>query len=86
MSGGRGFIALAAVILSGWQPSRAALACVGFAALDALQIVLQDQTRAPQYLVQMLPYVAAMVALVAIARRRAGASGGAPAGLGKHAD
>jgi simple sugar transport system permease protein len=85
MSGGRGFIALAAVILSGWQPSRAALACVGFAALDALQIVLQDQTRAPQYLVQMLPYVAAMVALVAIARRRGGA-GGAPAGLGKHAD
>jgi simple sugar transport system permease protein len=84
MSGGRGFIALAAVILSGWRPVRAALACVGFAALDALQIVLQDQTRAPQYLVQMLPYLATMFALVAIAKRRGAAKGRPPAGLGKH--
>src|SRR5262249_14150872 len=28
MSGGRGFIALAAVIVSGWRPARAVLACV----------------------------------------------------------
>ncbi|HSO35247.1 MAG TPA: ABC transporter permease, partial [Labilithrix sp.] len=41
MSGGRGFIALAAVIVSGWRPWPAAAACLAFAALDALQIVLQ---------------------------------------------
>jgi ABC-type uncharacterized transport system permease subunit len=57
-------------------------ACVAFA---ALQIVLQDQTRVPVYVVQMLPYIATLVALFALARRR-GASAIAlrpPAGLGK---
>ena len=86
MSGGRGFIALAAVILSGWRPGRAVLACAAFAALDALQIVLQDQVHAPQYAVQMLPYVATLVALVVIARRIGGVQGRPPAGLGRHAD
>jgi general nucleoside transport system permease protein len=89
MSGGRGFIALAAVILSGWRPGRAAAACLAFAALDALQIVAQDRARAASgYVVQMLPYVATLVALWLIARRRGRGSiaGRAPAGLGKHAD
>ena len=87
MSGGRGFIALAAVILSGWRPGRAVLACVAFAALDALQIVVQGQVAVSPYFVQMLPYVATLVALGVIASRRgAGVSGRPPAGLGKHAD
>jgi simple sugar transport system permease protein len=87
MSGGRGFIALAAVILSGWRPGRAALACVAFAALDALQIVMQEQARSIGQLVQALPYVATLFALWAITRRR-GAHHGArpPAGLGRAAD
>jgi general nucleoside transport system permease protein len=86
MSGGRGFIALAAVILSGWRPARAAAACLAFAALDAIQIVVQDQAHvASGYLAQMLPYVATLVALWALARRRGrGAiAGRPPAGLGK---
>jgi simple sugar transport system permease protein len=86
MSGGRGFIALAAVILSGWRPGRAAAACVAFAALDAAQILVQDQARAASgYVAQTLPYVATLVALWAIARRRgSGAIGGRPpAGLGR---
>lgn len=82
MSGGRGFIALAAVILSGWRPVRAVLACVAFAALDALQIVLQDETKVPGYVVQMLPYVATLVALAAMGR--GGLRARPPAGLGKH--
>ena len=89
MSGGRGFIALAAVILSGWRPGRAAAACLGFAALDAGQILVQDQARAASgYVAQMLPYVATLVALWAIARRRgAGAiAGRPPAGLGRAVD
>ena len=88
MSGGRGFIALAAVILSGWRPARAAAACVAFAALDAVQVSVQGQAGASSYVAQMLPYAATLVALWAIARRRGlgSAAGRAPAGLGRHED
>ncbi len=87
MSGGRGFIALAAVILSGWRPGRMALACLAFAALDAVQIVVQDQARGAGFVAQMLPYVATLVALWVIARRRGEGAieGRPPAGLGKAA-
>ncbi len=87
MSGGRGFIALAAVILAGWRPGYAVAACAAFAALDALQIVLQDQPWVPGSLVQMLPYLATLVALFVVARRLSrgdAASSAPPAGLGKH--
>jgi simple sugar transport system permease protein len=80
MSGGRGFIALAAVIISGWRPWPAAVACLVFAALDALQSVLQNQTKLPPQILAMLPFVATLVALVLVSKRR----GGPPAGLGKH--
>jgi simple sugar transport system permease protein len=88
MSGGRGFIALAAVVLSGWRPGRMALGCLAFAALDALQIVVQDQAKTSGYVAQMLPYLATLVAMWAIARRRgAGAiEGRPPAGLGRAPD
>ncbi len=80
MSGGRGFIALAAVILAGWRSVRAAVVCLVFAGLEATQILLQDQRWVPHQLLQMLPYVATLVILgVAAGRARA------PAGLGKHA-
>lgn len=82
MSGGRGFIALAAVIVSGWQPWRAALACLLFAALDALQIVLQNQTHMPSQVLAILPFVATLLALVLVSRR--GSESRPPAGLGKH--
>jgi simple sugar transport system permease protein len=84
MSGGRGFIALAAVIVSGWRPGRAAAACLAFAALDAVQIEAQDWAGEARDLVQMVPYIATLVVLAWIARGRAG-GGAAPAGLGKHA-
>jgi simple sugar transport system permease protein len=86
MSGGRGFIALAAVILSGWRPARTAAACLAFAALDAAQILAQDRARGGSgYVAQMLPYMATLVALWLIARRRgSGAMAGRPpAALGK---
>lgn len=80
MSGGRGFIALAAVIVSGWRSWHAALACGVFAMLEALQILLQRQQHVPHELVQMLPYMATLVMLAAASVRRRG-----PAGLGQHA-
>jgi simple sugar transport system permease protein len=83
MSNGRGFIALAAVVVSGWRAERAVLACLAFGALEALQIVLQDQAKrsAGADLIQLLPYVATLLVLGFAAGRAA-----APRGLGKHAD
>ncbi|HNS98860.1 MAG TPA: ABC transporter permease [Polyangiaceae bacterium] len=80
MSGGRGFIALAAVILAGWRPVRAALACLVFAALEATQILLQGQRKLPPEILQMLPYLATLVVLALAAGKAR-----APAGLGQHA-
>ncbi len=83
MSAGRGFIALAAVVLSGWRPLRAAAACLAFAFLEALQFVLQDVGQASRAatLVQILPYAAALAALALGIGRRS-----APGGIGKHAE
>jgi simple sugar transport system permease protein len=83
MSNGRGFIALAAVVVSGWRAERAVLACLAFGALEALQIVLQDQAKrsAGADLIQLLPYVATLLVLGFAAGRAA-----SPRGLGKHAD
>ena len=79
MSGGRGVIALAAVILAGWRPVRAALVCLVFATLEATQILLQDARWLPNQLMQTLPYVATLFVLAFAASRSR-----APAGLGKH--
>lgn len=83
MSNGRGFIALAAVVVSGWRAGRAALACLAFGALEALQIVLQDQAHkgGAGDLVQLLPYVATLLVLGFAAGRSA-----APRGLGRAAE
>jgi len=80
MSGGRGFMALAAVVVSGWRAERAVAACVAFGALEALQIVLQDRVHrsAGAELIQLLPYAATLVVLGFAAGRAA-----APEGLGK---
>jgi simple sugar transport system permease protein len=84
MSAGRGFIALAAVIVSGWRPVRAIVACALFAALDALQIVLQDRAGVLRDVVQMLPYIVTIVALAIVVSRKG--AGQPPAGLGKSAE
>jgi simple sugar transport system permease protein len=81
MTGGRGFIALAAVIVSGWRPWPAVLACLAFATLDALQIVFQNAASVASPIVSALPFVATLLAL-ALRRQRSGVR--APAGIGKH--
>ncbi len=81
MSGGRGFIALAAVILSRWRPALAVVLCLGFASLDALGNVLQNSTHLPPDALSMLPFVATLASLFLVKRGQL-----APEGLGKHAD
>ncbi len=77
MSGGRGFLALAAVIVGGWRVGPTLLACLGFATLEALQVALQDRSSLPPELAQMLPYVVTLAALGLFMKRRR-----PPAGLG----
>jgi simple sugar transport system permease protein len=62
MTGGRGYIALAAMIVGKWSPTGAAAACLLFGAAEALQITLQGSAF-PNELLQMLPYVVTMLAL-----------------------
>jgi simple sugar transport system permease protein len=62
MTGGRGYIALAAMIVGKWSPLGAAAACLLFGAAEALQITLQGSAF-PNELLQMLPYLVTMLAL-----------------------
>lgn len=71
MSGGRGYIALAALVVGRHRPLATALACLGFAGLEAGQIALQDVLPVPTQLVQMLPYVAVLLLLALASRGRA---------------
>jgi ABC-type uncharacterized transport system permease subunit len=65
MSSGRGYIALAMIILSGWRPPIAALACVGVAIAEALNIALQLTGIAGlRELAPLLPYVLTLIVLV----------------------
>lgn len=62
MSGGRGYIALAAMIVGKWRPAAGALACLLFGAAEALQMRVPSTVLPTQFL-QMLPYVVTLVAL-----------------------
>lgn len=81
MTAGRGFIALAAVIFGRWDPVRASLACLLFAAAEALQIHLQGSQAIPSQFVEMIPYLLTIVALAGVVGRAV-----APAALGKTAE
>lgn len=69
MTAGRGFIALAAIIFGRWDPARAGLACLLFAAAETLQIQLQGTQAIPSQFVEMIPYVLTIVALAGIVGR-----------------
>jgi ABC-type uncharacterized transport system permease subunit len=78
MTAGRGFIALAAIIFGRWDPARAALACLLFAAAETLQIQLQGSQSIPSQFVEMIPYALTIIALAGVVGRAT-----APAALGK---
>lgn len=78
MTAGRGFIALAAVIIGGWRAPRAGVACLFFAAIETLQIQLQALQVVPSQFLSMLPY--ALTILLPLARL---GRSDPPASLGK---
>jgi simple sugar transport system permease protein len=79
MSAGRGFIAIAIVVLGRWQPLGVALAAFVYGAASALQFLIQSLgLNVPYQLFLMIPYVLTLAALAGAAGRAR-----APAALGK---
>lgn len=83
MTAGRGYIALAALIIGGWRALPVLVACLVFGLFDALQIALQGVSvfgvQAPPELWQSMPYLAAVFALAGLVKRSR-----PPAGIGQH--
>ncbi len=79
MSGGRGFIALAAMIFGKWTPLGTAGAALLFGFGEALAIRLQGITAVPVQFINMVPYLLAIFVLVsAIGRATPPAADGIP--------
>lgn len=80
MTGGRGFMALAALIFGRWDPVGGLVACLLFGAADALQFRIQATgVNIPYQFMLMLPYVLTLVVLVIfMARARGPAAIGVP--------
>lgn len=82
MTAGRGYIALAALILGAWKPWPTLAAALAFGFFGSLQLSLQGQSpmgiQIPDQVWQALPYLITLVALAGTLGK-----GKAPSGLGK---
>ena len=79
MTAGRGFIALAVVILGRWNPLGVLAGSLVFGGANALQMRIQTLgTNIPNDLVLMLPYVLTVLSVILVSRKRSGS----PAALG----
>ncbi len=69
MTAGRGFIALAALILAKWKPVPVLLACLFFGFMEALTIQIQGVIKLPSgedipvQFIQIIPYVLSIIVL-----------------------
>ena len=69
MTAGRGFIALAALILAKWRPVPVLIACLFFGFMEALTIQMQGVLKMPSgedipvQFIQMIPYVLTIIVL-----------------------
>ena len=65
MIAGRGFIAIAAMIIGKWKPVNIFFACIMFAFFEALEILLQvSMPDFPTQIIQMLPYFITILVLI----------------------
>ena len=81
---GIGWIALALVVFSGWRPIRLIFGAILFGFTLQLPFTLQAEqiTFIPSALMQMLPYLATLIALIALSRPSTRNKLGAPRSLG----
>ncbi len=69
MTNGRGFIALAAIIVGRWMPFPTLLGCLLFGGVVALELRVQGwDLPVSSYIIQMTPYLAALAVLAGIGR------------------
>ena len=79
MTGGRGYLALASLIVGRWNPWGAATTCLIFGAAEAFELRLQGfGVPISSYIVQMVPYLIALAVLAGLGR-----SSKLPAAIGK---
>ncbi len=65
MIAGRGYIAIAAMIIGKWKPVNIFLACLMFAFFEGLEITLQiSGSFLPSQIIQMLPYLITILVLI----------------------
>ncbi len=70
MTAGRGFIAVAVVVFSRWDPVRALWGALVFGGAASLQTALQTlEAPIDSELLLMLPYIATIIVLVSVSRR-----------------
>jgi simple sugar transport system permease protein len=69
MTGGRGYMALAAVIVGRWLPLGTLAGCLMFGATEAMQLCAQAfNLPVSSYVIQMVPYLAALLVLAGLGR------------------
>ena len=69
MTGGRGYLALASLIVARWNPIAAAIACLAFGASEAFELRLQSfGIPVSTYVVQMAPNLIALGVLAGLGR------------------
>lgn len=69
MTSGRGYLALAAIIVGRWMPASTMVACLVFGAAEALSLRVQAfNLPVSSYVIQMLPYLAALAVLAGLGR------------------
>jgi general nucleoside transport system permease protein len=80
MIAGRGYIALAAMIIGKWKPVNIFIACLMFSFFEALEITFQmTESVFPTQIIQMLPYLMTIIVLVGfIGRTKPPAADGIP--------
>jgi len=79
MTGGRGYLVLAALIVGRWNPWGAMAACLFFGAAEAFELRLQSfGVPVGSYIVQMAPYLIALAVLAGLGR-----SSRLPAAIGR---
>jgi general nucleoside transport system permease protein len=69
MTGGRGYLVLAAIIVGRWMPVGTLVACLVFGAAEALSLRVQAfSLPVSSYVIQMMPYIAALLVLALLGR------------------